>query len=102
MTQRIIAAWYLTGQDEHFPAVNFNAFNRSDPETNAHIDVQDDHYKYDALVSCITIVCHSNLTLTWFYPKARSRDRCSFNCFAQEREEHAAASQAKVNRTNRV
>ncbi|EPQ55735.1 glycoside hydrolase family 3 protein [Gloeophyllum trabeum ATCC 11539] len=45
MATRIVAAWYLLGQDSPaFPNVSFNAFNALDPATNAHIDVMDDHY----------------------------------------------------------
>ncbi|KAI8992753.1 beta-glucosidase [Trametes punicea] len=45
MAERIIAAWYLLGQDKNYPAVSFNAFDTTDPATNAHVDVQDDHYQ---------------------------------------------------------
>ncbi|KAI0352075.1 beta-glucosidase [Trametes cingulata] len=45
MAERIIAAWYLLGQDENYPAVNFNAWFMDDPATNEHVNVQDDHYK---------------------------------------------------------
>ncbi|KAI0351205.1 glycoside hydrolase [Trametes cingulata] len=45
MAERIVAAWYLLGQDEGYPEVSFNAFAMNDPATNAHVDVQEDHYK---------------------------------------------------------
>ncbi|KAI0364024.1 glycoside hydrolase [Pilatotrama ljubarskyi] len=45
MAERIVAAWYLLGQDQNYPEVSFNAFAMNDPATNAHVDVQDDHYK---------------------------------------------------------
>ncbi|BEI80764.1 hypothetical protein CcaverHIS002_0112930 [Cutaneotrichosporon cavernicola] len=41
MAQRIVAGWYLVGQDENYPAVNFDSWG----DKNEHIDVQDDHYK---------------------------------------------------------
>ncbi|GMK57421.1 hypothetical protein CspeluHIS016_0402550 [Cutaneotrichosporon spelunceum] len=41
MAQRIVAAWYLVGQDKKYPAVNFDSFG----DKNEHVDVQDDHYK---------------------------------------------------------
>ncbi|KAF8595923.1 beta-glucosidase [Ceratobasidium sp. AG-I] len=44
MAERIVAAWYLLGQDESFPEVNFDAFRPQDP-FNKHVDVQEDHYK---------------------------------------------------------
>ncbi|KAH7325497.1 beta-glucosidase [Rhizoctonia solani] len=44
MAERIVAAWYLVGQDKNFPDVNFDAFRPQDP-FNKHVDVQEDHYK---------------------------------------------------------
>ncbi|CAE6484671.1 unnamed protein product [Rhizoctonia solani] len=44
MAERIVAAWYLVGQDKNFPDVNFDAFRPLDP-FNKHVDVQADHYK---------------------------------------------------------
>ncbi|KAI9457438.1 beta-glucosidase [Lactarius psammicola] len=44
MATRILAAWYLLGQDSpSYPHTNFNAFHPLDQATNEHIDVQDDH-----------------------------------------------------------
>ena len=46
MAERILASWYLLGQDSpSYPTTNFNAFFPDDDATNEHIDVQDDHYK---------------------------------------------------------
>ncbi|KAI0041683.1 glycoside hydrolase family 3 protein [Auriscalpium vulgare] len=46
MATRILAAWYLLGQDApSFPKTNFNAFEPLDLATNQHVDVQDDHDK---------------------------------------------------------
>ncbi|KAF8898513.1 glycoside hydrolase family 3 protein [Infundibulicybe gibba] len=39
---RILAAWYLLGQDTGFPAVNFNAWNLN-AAGNTHANVQADH-----------------------------------------------------------
>lgn len=45
MATRIIAGWYLLEQDSpSYPPTNFNAFNITDPATNQHVDVMDDHY----------------------------------------------------------
>ena len=45
---RILAAWYLLGQDSpEYPPTNFNAFQPDDDATNERIDVQANH---DALV----------------------------------------------------
>ncbi|KAF8346638.1 glycoside hydrolase family 3 protein [Amanita rubescens] len=44
MATRIIAGWYLLGQDSpSYPETNFNAFFPLDEATNEHVDVQDDH-----------------------------------------------------------
>lgn len=42
MATRILAAWYLVGQDSGFPAVNFDAWN-SGSSFNQHINVQSTH-----------------------------------------------------------
>ncbi|KZT24974.1 glycoside hydrolase family 3 protein [Neolentinus lepideus HHB14362 ss-1] len=45
MATRIVAAWYLLGQDAPtFPNVSFNAFYPLDPTQNENIDVMADHY----------------------------------------------------------
>lgn len=46
MATRIIAAWYLTGQEKGFPAVNFDTRTVDSGPLNLHVDVQGDHYKY--------------------------------------------------------
>ena len=45
MAERIMAAYYLSGQDENHPDVNFDAFNIYSPENNTHVNVQADHFK---------------------------------------------------------
>ncbi|SJL05953.1 related to Probable beta-glucosidase L [Armillaria ostoyae] len=42
MATRILAAWYLLGQDSGYPNVNFNAWNNN-AAGNSHVDVQSDH-----------------------------------------------------------
>ncbi|KAF9480035.1 beta-glucosidase [Pholiota conissans] len=42
MALRILAAWYLMGQDSGFPAVNFDAWNIN-TSINTHVNVQADH-----------------------------------------------------------
>jgi len=44
MAERIMASYFLLGQDRDYPAVNFDAFRTSDVN-NSHVDVQDDHWK---------------------------------------------------------
>ncbi|KAF8460874.1 glycoside hydrolase family 3 protein [Russula ochroleuca] len=44
MATRILASWYLLGQDSpNYPKTNFNAFLPLDEATNEHIDVQANH-----------------------------------------------------------
>ena len=44
MATRILASWYLLGQDSpDYPTTNFNAVYPLDEATNEHIDVQGDH-----------------------------------------------------------
>ncbi|KAJ7069487.1 glycoside hydrolase family 3 protein [Mycena amicta] len=42
MATRVLAAWYLLGQDEGYPAVNFDSHNNSAPD-DQQVDVQGDH-----------------------------------------------------------
>ena len=44
MAERIMASYFLLGQDQDYPAVNFDAFRRLSDKNNSHVDVQDDHY----------------------------------------------------------
>lgn len=45
MATRILAAWYLMGQDSDFPAVNFDAWDIN-AAVNTHVNVQADHGRY--------------------------------------------------------
>ena len=45
MAQRIMAAYYLVGQDQGYPEINFDSFRRLAPENNSFVNVQDDHWK---------------------------------------------------------
>lgn len=42
MAERIIAGWFLVGQDEGHPVVNFDSFRRAG-SNNSHVDVRGDH-----------------------------------------------------------
>ncbi|WVQ75624.1 hypothetical protein IAR50_005253 [Cryptococcus sp. DSM 104548] len=44
MAERILAAYYLLGQDQDYPEVNFDSF-RLFGSNQSHVDVRDDHYK---------------------------------------------------------
>jgi beta-glucosidase len=43
MAERILAGWYLVGQNEGYPAVNFDSFRRLSTLNNSHVDVRADH-----------------------------------------------------------
>lgn len=45
MAERIMAAYFLLGQDREYPEINFDAFRRLSEVNNSRVDVQDDHYK---------------------------------------------------------
>ncbi|ODN77488.1 hypothetical protein L202_04662 [Cryptococcus amylolentus CBS 6039] len=44
MAQRILAAYFLLGQDEDYPEVNYDSF-RLTGSNNSHVDVRGDHHK---------------------------------------------------------
>ena len=45
MATRILAAWYLVGQDQGYPETNLYSWNFTDPR-NKQVNVQDDHARY--------------------------------------------------------
>lgn len=45
MALRILAGFYLLGQDQDYPEVNFDAFRRGSGENNSHVDVRGEHRK---------------------------------------------------------
>ncbi|KAI1787106.1 glycoside hydrolase superfamily [Ganoderma leucocontextum] len=61
MAERIVAAWYLLGQDKNYPNVSFNAFFPDDPATNAHVDVQDDHFQVVREIGAASTVLLKNV-----------------------------------------
>ena len=62
MATRILAGWYLVGQDSpKYPATNFNAFHPLDEATNEHIDVQDNHGKLVREIATASIVVLKNV-----------------------------------------
>ncbi|KAM5539610.1 hypothetical protein V8D89_006719 [Ganoderma adspersum] len=72
MAERIIAAWYLLGQDDNYPAVNFNAAMPDDPATNEHVDVQEDHFKIVREVGAASVVLLKNVADALPLKKPRS------------------------------
>jgi beta-glucosidase-like glycosyl hydrolase len=62
MVTRILASWYLLGQDSsNYPKTNFNAFFPLDEATNEHIDVQDDHGELVREIDTSSIVLLKNV-----------------------------------------
>ncbi|KAF9454903.1 glycoside hydrolase family 3 protein [Macrolepiota fuliginosa MF-IS2] len=54
---RILAAWYLVGQDSGFPAVNFNAWNSG----GQHVNVQGNHKDLIRTIDAASTVLLKNL-----------------------------------------
>ncbi|GLB44238.1 putative glycoside hydrolase family 3 protein [Lyophyllum shimeji] len=70
---RILAAWYLLGQDApSYPETNFDAFRPDDEETNAHIDVQEDHFKLVREIGAASTVLLKNINNALPLKKPRS------------------------------
>ncbi|CAE6537469.1 unnamed protein product [Rhizoctonia solani] len=63
MAERIVAAWYLVGQDKGFPDLSFDAFRPLGP-INRHIDVQEDHYKIVREMGAASTVLLKNVNQT--------------------------------------
>lgn len=59
---RILAGWYLLGQDSpSYPHVNFDGFRPDDDTVNERIDVQDDHYKLVRAIGAASTVLLKNV-----------------------------------------
>ena len=62
MAERIMAAYYLVGQDDpNYPTVSFDAFRTMAPENNSHVNVQGDHYKLIEEIDAASIVLLKNV-----------------------------------------
>lgn len=73
MATRIIAAWYYLHQDNAgYPKTNFDAFHPDNQITNAHIDVQDDHYQLVREMGAASTVLLKNTNNTLPLNKPRS------------------------------
>jgi beta-glucosidase-like glycosyl hydrolase len=58
---RILASWYLLHQDSpSYPQVSFDSFQTDSDQYNAHIDVQDSHYKLVRELGAASIVLLKN------------------------------------------
>ncbi|EEB93350.1 hypothetical protein MPER_08002 [Moniliophthora perniciosa FA553] len=61
MVTRIVASWYLLGQDSpDYPSVNFDSFSPLDESVNEHIDVQDDHAELVRTIGAASTVLLKN------------------------------------------
>ncbi|OJJ50194.1 hypothetical protein ASPZODRAFT_128815 [Penicilliopsis zonata CBS 506.65] len=60
MALRVLAAWYLLGQDEGYPAVQFNSWESSDHGGHAAVDVTGDHSKLARTLARDSIVLLKN------------------------------------------
>lgn len=71
MAIRVMAGFFLTGQDEGFPAVNFDAFNPNGP-LNEHINVQEGHAEIVRKVGAASTILlkNENGTLPLRKPKS--------------------------------
>ncbi|KAK7058250.1 hypothetical protein VNI00_001881 [Paramarasmius palmivorus] len=63
LATRILAAWYLVGQDSGHPAVNFDSWNINDP-VNQHKDVQGNHKELIREIAAASTVLLKNVDQT--------------------------------------
>lgn len=57
---RILAGWYLLGQDSGYPETNFDVWYPLDDTKNKHVDVRDDHWKIVREIAAASIVLLKN------------------------------------------
>lgn len=89
LATRILAAWYLLGQDSGYPDVNFNAWTGG----GSHVNVQGDHATYDILRSPLSRIILKSLYALQSHPPNRRCICCTLKkhqqCTTAERtEEH--------------
>lgn len=71
MAQRVLAGWFLVGQDQDYPAVNFNSWTAGGPN-NSHVDVRGDHEHLVRHIGASSTVLLKNLNNTLPLQKPRS------------------------------
>ncbi|KAK4688340.1 beta-glucosidase, partial [Tremellales sp. Uapishka_1] len=71
MAQRILAAWYLLGQEKNYTSVSFDSFRRLG-SNNSHVDVQGDHWKLIKHIGAASTVLLKNLNSALPLSKPRS------------------------------
>ncbi|KAG5650462.1 hypothetical protein H0H81_012173 [Sphagnurus paluster] len=73
MATRILAGWYLLGQDAPgYPKPNFDAFRPDNEDTNERVDVQADHYKLVREIGAASTVLLKNVNNALPLKKPRS------------------------------
>ena len=71
MAQRVMAAYYLMGQDQDFPEVNFDS-NHIGGENNSHVDVREQHGDLIRKIGAASTVLLKNVNNTLPLNKPRS------------------------------
>ena len=71
-TPRILAGWYLLGQDSNYPETNFDAWYPLDDTKNKHVDVRGDHWKVVREIAAASIILLKNVdhALPLYKPKS--------------------------------
>lgn len=64
MATRIVAAWYVVGQDKDYPPISIASFQSFSDPLNEHVDVQDDHKKIVREIGSAGIVLLKNVNNT--------------------------------------
>ncbi|OCF41794.1 beta-glucosidase [Kwoniella heveanensis CBS 569] len=72
MTQRIMAAYFLLGQNEEYPPVSFDSARPRAEANNSHVDVRDDHWKLIQHIGASSTVLLKNVNQTLPLNKPRS------------------------------
>ncbi|WVF70507.1 hypothetical protein IAT40_005297 [Kwoniella sp. CBS 6097] len=72
MAQRIMAAYFLLGQDEDYPPVSFDSARPRAEANNSHVDVRDDHWKLIQHIGASSTVLLKNINQTLPLNKPRS------------------------------
>ncbi|WWC58680.1 uncharacterized protein I303_101224 [Kwoniella dejecticola CBS 10117] len=64
MAQRIMASYFLLGQDQGYPEVNFDSARPRAEANNSHVDVRDDHWKVIQHIGAASTVLLKNVNNT--------------------------------------
>ncbi|WVQ97414.1 hypothetical protein IAU59_004527 [Kwoniella sp. CBS 9459] len=72
MAQRIMAAYFLLGQEQEYPPVSFDSARPRAEANNSHVDVRDDHWKLIQHIGASSTVLLKNVNQTLPLNKPRS------------------------------